>query len=133
MGFNIGDVEALEYNFGSYGDGETHPIKEPTDKQVRQFFKKLSKETGEAEEALLATIKALDGETAEQTAERLRAHKDELADAQVEISAASRHRVLGFLAEVCSGDPSVEQLEKLPERGQTEFLRYIRTELVPKG
>ena len=133
MGFNVGDVEALEYNFGEWGDGDTHPIKEPTGKQVRQFYKKLSQETGHAEEALLATIKPLDGETNEQTEKRLRAHQDELADEQVRISGESRHRVLAYLSEVCSGDPSIEQLEKLPERAQTAFLHYIRTELVPKG
>lgn len=133
MGFDIADVAPLDYNFGPYGDGETHPIKEPTDKQVRRFFKNLVKEERVASEAFAATVEAQEGETDDARRARLEGDIERLEELQVEISEASRRRVLGYLSDVCSGDPSVEQLEKLPERGQVEFLRYIRTELVPKG
>ena len=132
MGFNIADAEPLDYNFGEYGDGDTHPIKEPTDKQVRQFFKRIAQEATRNQEALQETIRRLDGETDDDWTARITRDQEALAEQQVTISAESRHRVLEILSNVCSGDPSVEQLEKLPERGQTRFLRYIRTELVPK-
>ena len=133
MGFNIADAEPLDYNFGEYGDGDTHPIKEPTDKQVRKFFKRISQEAGRNQAELQATVARRPEETDADYETRLTRDQDKLADEQVTLSAASRRRTLEILSEVCSGDPSVEQLEKLPERGQTEFLRYIRTELVPKG
>lgn len=133
MGFNVTDAEPLDYNFGEWGDGETHPIKEPSDKQVRRFYKNIAKESRTADGELLATIAKLDGETDEDHRARLDRDAEELEARQTEISEQSRHRVLGYLSEVCSGDPSTEQLEKLPERGQTRFLAYLRTELLPKG
>jgi O-methyltransferase involved in polyketide biosynthesis len=133
MGFNVADADPLEYNFGAYDDGETHPIKEPTDKQVRRFFKNIAKEVRVADGELLATIANPDGRTDAEHQVWLAEHAEELEARQMEISEQSRRRVLGYLSEVCSGDPSTEQLEKLPERGQTRFLAYIRSELVPKG
>jgi hypothetical protein len=132
MGYDANDVEPLWYNFGAYGDGERHDIKEPSDKQVRKFFKAIAKEDRISREQLLATIGNRDGETDDERNARLTEHAEEYEDLQTEIAEQSRHHVLEYLSAVCSGDPSVEQLEKLPERMQIGFFRDIRTELVPK-
>ena len=134
MGFNVAeDVEPLEYNFGAYGDGETHRIKEPSDKQVRRFWRDIAKEERVATAELQATIARRYGETDDVYAARLTADAEALEDEQVAISEASRHRVLGIISAVCSGDPSVELLEKLDERPFVKFFAYLRAELVPKG
>jgi hypothetical protein len=133
MGFEAAEVEPLTYNFGAYGDGEQHTIKEPSDKLVRRFFKNISREDRVAQEQLRATIANQDGETDDERNARLTEHAEEYEELQVEIAEQSRHRILEYLSAVCSGDPSVEQLEKLPERMQIGFFRYIREALVPKG
>lgn len=134
MGFDAGtDIEPLTYNFGAFGDGETHVIKEPSDKQVRKFFKAIAKEDRISREQLLATIETRDGETDDERDARLTEHAEEYEDLQTEIAEQSRRRVLEYLSTVCSGDPSTELLEKCPERIQIGFFRYIREALVPKG
>lgn len=134
MGFNVADdVEPLTYNFGAYHDGETHTIKEPSAKQVRKFWRDIAKEERVATAELQATIARQDGETDDVYAARLTTDAEALEDEQVAISEASRGRVLGIVSAVCSGDPSVELLEKLPERPFVKFFADLRAELVPKG
>jgi len=133
VGFDAADIKPLTYNFREHGDGEEHTIKEPSDKQVRKFFKAIAKEDRISREQLLDTIANRDGETDDERDARLTEHAEEYEDLQTEIAEQSRRRVLEYLSAVCSGDPTVEQLEKLPERMQIGFFREIREALVPKG
>ena len=144
MGYDVADIKPLEYNFGEYGDGETHVIKEPTDKMARRFIKRLGRESDQIGLEVSRINQAerelgvqQEGESDEDYRARFEREHDDIADRQEAIGAASRHRVLEWLSEVCSGDPTVEQLEKLPERmlvGDKGFLTYIRVELSnPKG
>lgn len=129
MGFDAGTiVEPLNWTFVKVTKDEADQgtIAEPSDKAIKKLFRELAKLNTE-----LVTNLGLDPKVAT-VPQVLQALGDIPDDATEELSLDTHLRKLTELfAELCSGSPSVEQLEKLPLRIRIPFFNWLREELRP--
>lgn len=111
------EIDELSYNFATKANptGPTGVIPEPSSKQIETFRRKLRTLMGPV---LDAQLKAADMTPAERVAA--------LNDVEDGGDGDTRtHDMLVAVAEICSNQPSVEQIEALPFRGQQVFIGWI--------
>ena len=127
--FGENELPELAYNFDKW-TGQIRGkvlIPEPSEQQVTDFFREWwtlieKNRTWDGE-------KPAEDETPEQRDERL--ERDFVAQQNAALAVTARRREL--LSEVCSGTPSVEELEALPHRVQRAFIGYIMRMLDPQA
>lgn len=118
-------VEVMEYDFTKY-DGGQGEIPEPSRGQVELFFERIA-------ELKKFTNKAMrDGETIaedDESGEELEKFIEELSEGELKKYQAE---LSVWAADVCSQEPSVEDINKLPYRVFGAFMAYLAGELGPK-
>lgn len=146
MGYTPAEgVPALDYDFNPFVDvkGQTP---EPSDKQMGDYWKgygRLIRENQRGTEGWLRKLQV--AQAAVEASESLdQKAKDKAQKALDAVGAeydawseqngdATRSRRKDLLAEVCSGQPSREDLDRLPGRVYDDFESYMQEELTPKG
>lgn len=105
-------VKPLDYNFLTVEGGKGRGIiPEPTQKQIEDFVAGFQE--------LVKDLRAqTNGEVSEENAEEAMTHMRDL-----------RRRSTEIVSELCSGQPSVEEIESLPPRLQSAFAKWVRQEI----
>lgn len=119
-----GVVDPLEWTFEPHVQAHG-VISEPTDDQIADFFKEIRKITAEARKHVEATGKAVDDlADADDPSEAIAALDD------TEVVLGMHQRLAQVYADLCSGDPSQEQILKLPMRIRTIFYAWLQREVM---
>jgi hypothetical protein len=135
MGFDAGTiVDALEWDFTKYGAGSgTAP--EPTDQMIERFKRKffhIAKGTSAQAAKQLQLLSEEEAETPKTLTDAIATLDTVRGDNAAE--AELRKALIQICAEVCSNEPRVDQLDKLPHRPLQAFVGWLLGELVaPKG
>lgn len=112
-GFNAGSsVEPLEYDFTTVEGGKGKgAIPEPSQEQLEEFS---------------ADFQALVEEVRQESSGSM--SEDSPEDMLVQMRDL-RRRSTEIVSKLCSGQPSVEEIESLPPRLQTAFSKWVRQEM----
>lgn len=130
IGFDATDaVPELSYLFPEKfgGDGQKHEIPEPSSEQCTQFWADLRLLYLDA--GLAAAPASIDGEKPEERDARLR--KDLLDGLHRSTETLARRREI--IAALCSGTPSLTELEALPHRILNAFESYMMAAINPNA
>lgn len=119
-------VEDLEYDFTKYGGG-AGVIPEPSTGAVNQFFAQMRILLNEAK-GLMPNAEQNEEMSPEEMAETLEGMDDTMAKA-----AEFQGRSAAAISALCSGEPSTEDLEKLPLRVSREFTKWLVRQINPKA
>lgn len=114
-------VEALDYDFTAFGGG-VGVIPEPTSGQVEGFFntiKQLAKEV-KAKQGSLEAVNEVDA-------------ADTLAEMDDNFMSEYEAEMSEAIAELCSGTPNADEVNRLPFRVRTAFIQWLVGELRPEG
>lgn len=112
-GFNAGSsIEPLHYDFTTVEGGEGKgTIPEPSQEQIEAFVSNF--------QALVSDLQSrTNGEASGEDVDEAMSHIREL-----------RKHSTQYVSELCSGTPSIEEIESLPPRLQTAFTKWVRQEI----
>lgn len=120
-------VEAMEYDFTKY-DGSEGEIPEPTTGQMNDFMIGMRRVLAEARSLQPAqSEKKPEDMTAEELGEMMDAMEDNMTQAR-----QFNDKIVALTAEFCSGQPSQEDLAKLPMRVMRVFSKWLMLQINPK-
>ena len=124
-GFNAETVvEALDYDFRTKADPDAihGVVREPTDKQIAAYLsgvKKLVRDfRGQLPDAMLA------GST------DVAAMLDAVEELDDEITVRFNEEMAGLASALCSGEPSTDDIIRLPPRIRAMFLAWLQREVM---
>jgi ATP phosphoribosyltransferase len=119
-------VESLEYDFTAYG-GEAGLIPEPSTDQIDQFFTDLRNIVKQVQGLKAQAESAKSGEMTQEQMDEVLAAMDDVSikKFQTEMTEA--------VSALCSNQPSVEQITKLPYRVLQAFIQWVSGEFRPKA
>lgn len=136
-GFNAGSVfEPLDWDFTAF-DGGTGTTPEPTTRQIEDYLTGLRELIENirnlANQAVSDDDADADDDEDEFTEDRVAEVMDSI-DPNTSEGERQMDNMTELIAELCSHEPSVEQLEKLPHRVRTAFFGWITGQLLdPKA
>lgn len=126
--FNAAEaVEDLEYDFTKYVDGCVGVVPEPSSDQMDAFFKSLQ-DTAKSVKGLRTKVQKAKEE--DMSDEEMQALLDEMDDIQF---GDFTQKMVEAAGEVCSNQPSAEQIGQLPHRVQQSFLKWLMEAFRPEG
>jgi hypothetical protein len=116
--FVAGDeIDTLTFDFTRYAKGAKGVIPEPTTEKLRAFQKGLK---AVIRESLKNTKEPPANETQLESMKRIIG-----ADDTDELAVMVEARTFELISDLCSGTPSVEQLQKIPYRVQQAFVGWL--------
>lgn len=119
--FNAKDYGSVAYNFGPDAPEIKGTIPDPSDEMIQQYHKdirQLMQDSG---------INDLPSETEMRLhPERMDEYMDRL-DKHDQID--THHQLLEIIAKLCSNEPGVDEMMKLPYRKRIRFVRFAQKEL----
>jgi hypothetical protein len=118
-------VEPLDFKFEAFVPGCNGTIKEPTDKQIAQFWADLRKLIADTRRHAEETGKALADASGDEDATEAIAGLDDVG-AAVEL----HRRMAEIHSALCSGSPSEAELLRLPMRIRTPFYGWLQQEVM---
>lgn len=127
--FNAAEaVEELEYDFEKYISGCKGTIPEPTSKQMETFFNSMQDVAKEVKSLRSRVQKAkTEEDLSDEEMQQIVEEMDSLnfGDYTKKMNAAA--------GELCSNQPSAEEIDQLPHRVQQSFLQWLMGEFRPEG
>ena len=112
-------VEALDYSFLPYTDAKG-TIREPGDRQIATFLTAIKKVIKESEDKLPATVDPASPASV----------LDALDDLDPEDVVSLMGKMAQLYSDLCSGEPSREQILALPMRVRQQFFAWLQTEVM---
>jgi len=106
------EVSELTYNFEPYGG--SGPIPEPSSDQIQDFKNAIAD--------LIASTPAPEGDRDSMTPQQMVASISTILKRD---TSESDEKVLHMAADVCSGQPSFDEIQALPFRARTAFLGWL--------
>lgn len=122
-------VDPLDYDFSAY-KGPVGTIPEPSTKQVNDFFKAMKNMVKDVRK-LSRDAGPKDVDPDNLTDEDLETISDQI-DAAGEVAEKYQAQTREILAELCSNEPSADDLALLPQRVLGAFSSWLVGELRPK-
>lgn len=127
-------VEALEYDFTKYvdGDGAAGIIPEPSTSQLEEYFDSMKSMVKGIRDI---QSKAKDVEEAQKAGEDVSDEEmDKVLAEMDEISFSNfQNEMARAVSRLCSNQPSEDQISKLPFRVKQAFIQWITGEFRPEG
>lgn len=127
MGFDAGTVvEPLDWDFTKY-DGGKGTVPEPTDKMIETFFRDIAKAAAE-----MFTTLGIDKDEAAAADPVTVIETVAATDIETPLTTKMFDAMFKATAKLCSNQPSLAQLKKLPMRVRSRFVTWLIGELSPE-